>query len=139
METKVKLTMKEQQIQEAIERLKLLKLHPNVLNEYIKDNTVNVSEHGILFWANKEQKEIIQQFEEKHNATVYHAIRSFTSIGEMLSLLYVSKYKSEWKRDKEDLKAGYPIVYVKNIDDDFCSEFGSIEIKERFGGLIRTA
>jgi len=140
METKTKITMKEQQRQEAIERLKLLKLYPNVLKDFEKESLVNVSEHGgILFWVNDEQKQMIEEFEQKHNALVYHVIHNYTSIGEMYSLLYVSKYKTEWKRDKKELQEGYPCVYVKNVDDDWSSEFGTIGIKEQFGGLIRTA
>ena len=57
----------------------------------------------------------------------------------MYALLYVSKNEDEWEYDKDDLKAGYPLAYVKNVSDDFCSEFGSIGVRQQFGGLVRTA
>ena len=37
----------------------------------------------------------------------------------------------------DDLKDGYAFCYVKNIDDDFCSEFGTIAFKSIFGGVCR--
>ena len=39
----------------------------------------------------------------------------------------------------DDIKEGYACAYVKNLSDDFCSEFGSICFKKQFGGLVRTA
>ena len=39
--------------------------------------------------------------------------------------------------DRQDLSEGYPVVYVKNVTDDLCSEFGSIAIKPSIGGLRR--
>jgi hypothetical protein len=37
------------------------------------------------------------------------------------------------------LKDGYACAYVMNLDDEWCSEFGSIGIKPQFGGVVRTA
>lgn len=131
---------KQKQKQEAIERMKLLKLCPNIIKEFEKENIVNLSEHGgILYWLDSDQQAIVDSFEAEHDALVYHVIHSFTEFGELYSLLYVSKYEEEWETDREDLKDGYALVYVKNVDDDMCSEFGSICIKPQFGGLVRTA
>ncbi len=125
---------------EAIERMKLLNIYPNTMKEFEKEGIVNLSENGgFLFWLDSEQQAIVNEFEAEYDALVYHVIHSFTEFGELYSLLYVSKHEDEWKDDKDDLKAGYPIAYVKNVDDDFCSEFGSIGIKQQFGGLVRTA
>jgi hypothetical protein len=60
-------------------------------------------------------------------------------MGEMLSLLYVSKDREEWESDRDDLQYGYAYAYVINLDDDWCSEFGTIGIKPQFGGLARIA
>lgn len=81
----------------------------------------------------------MKAFEEKHNAVVYHAIHNYTEFGELLAFLYVSSEQDEWAYDRDDLKAGYACAYVKNLDDDCCSEFGSIGIRPQFGGLVRTA
>ena len=53
---------------------------------------------------------------------------------------YVCDYiLDEWEYDRNDLTEGYALAYVKNMDDDMCSEFGSIFIENRYGGLVRTA
>jgi len=130
---------KELQKQEALERMKLLKIHSNAIREFEKDNLVNLSEHdGMLYWLNDKQKEMVTEFEKEHDAVVYHVIHNYTEFGEIYSLLYVSKYKEEWTEDKNDIKYGTALVYVKNVDDDWCSEFGSIGIRPQFGGLVRT-
>ncbi len=81
----------------------------------------------------------ISEFEEKHNVTVYHVIYTNTSFGKLLNYMYVSNNQDEWELDIDDIKQGYALVYVNNLSDDNCSEFGSIGIKNVFGGLIRTA
>lgn len=135
----MKITLKEKKI-EALERMAMLDLYPNIVKEFKKDGIVNMSEHGgMLYWLTDEQKAFVEEFEEKYNALVYHVIHNYTDIGEMFSLLYVSDEKEEWEYDRNDLKQGYACAYVKNLDDDMCSEFGSIGIKPQFGGLTRTA
>lgn len=131
---------KTKQKQEALERMKMLNLYPNTIKEFDKEGIVNLSENGgFLYWLDSEQQAIVDDFEREYNALVYHVIHSFTEFGELYALLYVSKDEDEWGYDKDDLKAGYPLAYVKNVDDDHCSEFGSIGIKPQFGGLVRTA
>jgi len=131
---------REQQKSEAITRMKALKLHSNAIREFDKEDLVNLSEsYGILYWLDENQKEYIKEFEQKYNAVVYHVIRNNTEFGELLAYLYVSNDEDEWGYDRDDLKDGYACAYVKNLDEEAFSEFGSIEIKPSFGGLIRTA
>lgn len=131
---------KMEQKTEAIKRMKSLELHENVVREFEKENKVNLSEHGgILYWLNDKQAEAVKKFEEEYNSLVYHVIHSYTTFGELLSMLYVSATSEEWEYDQEDLKEGYPIAYVKNLDDESCSEIGSIGVKSVIGGLVRTA
>jgi hypothetical protein len=56
----------------------------------------------------------------------------------MLSLLYVSKNEKEWKLDLEDLEQSKAIAYVVNIDAGDLSEFGTIGISPKNGGVTRT-
>lgn len=131
---------KRKQKQEAIERMKMLKLHQNVIREFEKEGIVNLSENGgFLFWLDSDQQAIVNEIESEYDILVYHVIRSFTEFGELYALLYVSKDEEEWEYDREDIKHGIALAYVKNMDDDSCSEFGSIGIKPQFGGLVRTA
>ena len=130
---------KEQKKQEAIERMKMLSLYPNIIREFEKDGIVNMSENGgYLYWLDDEQREYVSDFEEEYNALVYHVIHNYTEVGEMLTFLYVSDDEDEWGYDRDDLKAGYACAYVKNLDEDAFSEFGSVGIKPELGGLIRT-
>jgi len=131
---------------EAIRRMKLIGLLPRIIEEFEKKDVVNYSEttnqkDGILYWlANKmEWLEFVKAFEEKHKALVYHAEFSHLEFGDCLSLFYVGNYEEEWERDYNDLKDGYAFVYVWNIDDNFCSEFGTIGFKSVNGGVKRTA
>ena len=47
--------------------------------------------------------------------------------------------ESEWESDREDMKIGEQLCYVKNLDNDDCSEFGYICFQKNCGGLMRTA
>lgn len=131
--------LKIKQKQEAIERMKMLKIYTQAIKEFEKENVINVSEHdGILFWLDDEQQEMIKRFEEKYNAVVYHVIHNYTEFGELYSLLYVSQHENEWEYDKDDIKHDIALCYVVNKDEENFSEFGSIGIKPQFGGVIRT-
>ena len=129
----------ERKKQEALERMKMLNLYPNIIKEFQQDNTVNMSELGFLYWLTDEQKEYVSEFETEHDALVYHVIHNYTEFGELLTYFYVSDHEEEWEYDRADLKDGYACAYVKNLDEDAFSEFGSVAFKEQFGGLVRTA
>ncbi len=131
--------LKIKQKQEAIERMKMLKIYSQAIKEFEKENVINVSEHGgILFWLDNEQQEMVKRFEEKYNAVVYHVIHNYTEFGELYSLLYVSQHEQEWDYDKDDIKHDIALCYVVNKDEENFSEFGSIGIKPQYGGVIRT-
>ena len=125
--------MREEMKKEAINRMKTLKLHPNIIREFSNENKLNLSLNGALCHLNDEQLARVQEFEQKYDVLVYHVIQN----GQMLSFLYVSKYQEEWEHDRNDLEEGYPFVYVANLTDESCSEFGSIGIRPCVGGVIR--
>lgn len=129
---------KAKQKQEALERMKMLKLHGNIIKEFDKEGIVNLSENGgFLYWLDSDQQAIVDEFEAEHDALVYHVIHDCTELGELYSLLYVSKYEEEWEDERTDLKDDYVFVYVKNVNDTQNSEFGSIGVKPQLGGLVR--
>ena len=129
----------ERKKQEALDRMKTLNLYPNIIKEFQQDNTVNMSELGFLYWLTDEQKQYVSEFETEHDALVYHVIHNYTEFGELLTFFYVSDQEEEWEYDRADLKDGYACAYVKNLDEEAFSEFGSVAFKEQFGGLVRTA
>lgn len=132
---------------EALARMRILKIHEIAVNDLEKNDMANVSflGCGILYWPADKQIELIKKFEDQYNCLVYHGISSTTEIGELLTLLYISQYESDWPTDREDLKNydpryGYSIMaYVYNLSNDIFSEFGSVCVKPKNGGLVRTA
>ena len=131
--------LKLEQKQEALNRMRMLDIYSPAIKEFEKENIINKSEHGgLLYWLDENEQEFVKEFEEKYNAIVYHIIHNYTEFGELYSLLFVSQHKEEWDWDNEDIKNNIAMVYVKNIDEDAFSEFGSIGIKSQFGGLVRT-
>lgn len=143
----LQLTMRQKQKEEAIKRMKKLKIMSSVINDFKKSDTVYYSENcgpfggGILYWVSNQEDfvELIDDFEKKNNSLVYHAELSHLTFGDCLSLLYVSDNEEEWEFDNEDLDAGYAFVYVYNIDDEQNSQFGTIGIAPMNGGVVRTA
>ena len=132
--------MKAKQRTEALKRMKLLKLHENVIDDFKEIALLNQSElGGILYWVEGEMEKKIREWEEKTGNLVYHVIHDYTEFGELLSLLYVSTYEDEWETDREDIQDGYALAYVMNLTDDWCSEYGSIGIRPQWGGVVRTA
>ncbi len=131
---------KELQKEEAIERMKTLKLHENVVREFTEEGKLNLSEgYGALYWLDDKQQAYVNAFEQKYKALVYHVLHNLTEFGELLAFLYVSNEKEEWQYDRDDLKDGYACAFVENLDEPSFSEFGSIGVKPQFGGVIRTA
>ena len=132
--------MKAKQRTEALKRMELLNLHENVIDDFKEIALLNQSEHGgILYWVEGEMEKKIREWEEKTGNLVYHVIHDYTEFGELLSLLYVSQYEEEWEMERDDLVNGYPLAYVMNLTDDWCSEYGSIGIRPQWGGVVRTA
>lgn len=133
----------EKKIKEALERMNILKLHENVIRDLNatdpNERQLNKSEHlGMLYWLDDNEKQMIEDFEEKHKAFVYHVIYTPTAFGRLLSLLYVSNEEDEWETDREDLSNNYAFSYVINLNEPAFSEFGSIEIEPKNGGVVRT-
>lgn len=129
---------KEERFIEAIERMKLLKLDNSCIEAFVKGKVWESEGYGALYEVNQKEQELIDNFEKNHpNCLVYHMIHNIFEFGECYSMLYVSSDINEWQQDKEDIEDGYVFAYVENVDNDWCSEFGSIAVKSQFGGLVR--
>lgn len=127
---------------EAIKRMKVLDLYKPYITLFEKDNQIFMSEMtgGVYeFNDNEELVAKVKEFEEEYDALVYHVIRTMTTFGELYNFLYVSKYEEEWEMDNADIADGYAMAYVWNKADEWCSEFGSIGVQGKFGGIVRTA
>ena len=127
---------------EALKRMKALDLFAPCIKAFEKRNEVQLSEMtgGLYEFSGEEELTAkVKAFEEEYNALVYHVIHTFTGFGELYSFLYVSDHQDEWEYDNEDIKENYTMAYVWNKDDEWCSEFGSIAVRQKFGGLVRVA
>ena len=127
---------------EAIKRMKALDLYKPYITLFEKDNQIFLSEMtGGVYEFNNDEELVakVKAFEEEYDALVYHVIHTMTQFGELYSFLYVSKYEEEWEMDNEDIADGYAMAYVWNKTDEWCSEFGSIGVRGKFGGIVRVA
>ena len=125
---------------EALERMQMLHLNEDAIKDFEENGKAWKSETGmgILYWLNEKEEKMVKEFEESTGGLVYHLIHNkYEEIGECYSILYVSKDKDEWKLDRYDLADYHPFVYVKNIDDEYCSEFVQIGIRPVNSGLVR--
>lgn len=124
---------------EAINRMKALGLFDPCIKAFKRDEVQLSEPTGGLyeFSSNAELTAKVKEFENKNNALVYHVIHTPTMEMDMYNFLYVSDYDEEWEMDQSDIKDGYVFVYVWNKTVDYFSEFGSIAVQGRFGGLVR--
>lgn len=124
---------------EAIKRMKSLGIIDDTIQQFEQADLVSYSLRGGNYWLDNSFKQLVAEFEEKHDYLVYYAILSYTAIGKMLSLFYVSNREEEWSDDWKELNEGFQMSYVFNLDIPEYSEFGLIGFKPIVGGLIRTA
>jgi ferredoxin-thioredoxin reductase catalytic subunit len=129
--------MRENQTKEALERMVMLNMSRQCINAFKKGKIWESEGYGALYELNEKEQVIVDAFEKKYNAVAYHLIHNLFEFGECYSILYVSQDKSEWQEDRYDIEDGSAFVYVVNVDDKNCSEFGTIGIRPQFGGLVR--
>lgn len=132
--------LKEKQRLEAVQRMKLLHIHENAIEDFLH-GVLNCSEYGgILYWLSADKEALVREFERWSGGLVYHLIENHTDIGTMVTMLYVSKYEEEWEMERIDLaEDGFSCAYVENLTYPDCSEGGGVMVKPMNGGVIRVA
>lgn len=125
--------------EEAVKRMRMLHILPRAVDEFNRQDKINLSENGILFWLDEEQEKMVREWEADTGNVVYHVIHNMTEVGEMYALLFVSKYQEEWWMDNESIPGGTMFAYVINKDEPLFSEYGSIGVRPFIGGVLRTA
>ena len=146
METaKITNTLIERQKAEALTRMQMLNLMGNVRKAFRSGKLYyserqNAMFNAVLYFVdnNPSWKKRIKDIESSKGILVYHAQLTHTTMGDMLSLLYVSKDEHEWASDRNALAKAQACAYVMNLDDPDCSEFGWIGVKPSMGGVVRT-
>lgn len=131
---------REMKKEEALKRMVALDLFPPCIQAFKNRDEVQLSEMTGGLYEFSDDAELVakvKEFEEECNALVYHVIHTFTAFGELYNFLYVSDYEEEYEMEWEDLKDNYVFVYVWNKTEEWCSEFGTIAVQQKFGGLVR--
>ena len=115
--------LRELQKEEALKRMQMMNLLPEVVDNFKKHQELYKSEFtGVLYWLNEEEKAIVEEFEKTYGGMVFHIIKNYTEFGKLLSLLYVSKYPEEWEdartlTDKEKYFDYYDDIKLTPKDD----------------------
>ena len=115
---------------EAIGRMKILKLDKKIIDEYSESETIYVSENqGQVVKANEEQMKILREYEEMRNVKIYHIIRVQTNCKDILYFLYVGNNNQNWNAEKRDNELGFAeaLCYKKT------KEFREIGLRIRNG------
>ena len=132
------ISMREKQKAEAAERLKLMNVREDVRRKFEEDGTVVLCKDGRYYHCTDKLVTEIRQFEQKHEATVFLAVRMLTVFGTLDALLFVGKYEEEWSLERESIKDGYAMSYTINRSYPECSETGSISFRTTAdGGIVR--
>lgn len=138
MENTIRLEQKEK----ALDLLKKLKVFVDFRKALKDKDYKTMFENGIGYWTwqfdDLENK--IKEIENKYGCFVYAVSHEYTDFGELYDLYIVPKYKEDWDKlvDDYDDKHWRVYAYVWNVDDDMCSEFGDVLVRNQFGGIVRT-
>ena len=125
----------------AINFIKQLGMHENVLAEF-NAGQINASEAGgILYWANEHETETVTKLQEDGNV-VWHIIRGIFVLGgvdecEMTCYLLADDEDPEHLMVEDGEYEAF--AYVENITWPDCGEYSYIYVKTSIGGLGRTA
>lgn len=129
--------------EEALRRMHALGLFAPCINAFKRKNEVQLSERngGLYeFGTDIELTTTIREIEQQYNLLVYHVIHSPINIEggymDLYHLLYVSDHEADWEYDKADMADGYVMTYTWNKTVEYFSEFGSIAVEGKFGGLV---
>ncbi len=108
---------------EAIARLELLKLSPEIV-ELFKDGEPSIHDPLEPYSRRLQSGDLkhIKEFEEEHNALVYAVIRKNTSMGMTDAYLFVDDYPPGWEHDRQSLLNSVTWAFVLNHREPEYSE-----------------
>ena len=125
----------------ALSAMKSLDIYTPYIKKFEKDGTITLFERfGGYYIEEDNEPELlkkIREFEAEYGSIVYAVTHTFTQFGELYEFLCISKYEEEWDYTLEEIKEHYAFSYVWNKTDEWCSEFGVIEVKSFGGGIAR--
>ncbi|MEY8518077.1 hypothetical protein AALC25_14460 [Lachnospiraceae bacterium 29-84] len=95
---------------------------------------------GILFTLDEkpEYAPYVEEIESERNVKVFMGIVTHTTVGTLLSLMFVAAEESEWEFEKDFMKEEQVhYAFVFNIEEERY-ELGSIRYEVMGGGLVRS-
>ena len=128
----------------AIQCLKELDIYKPYFRRFEKDGTVALfARFGGYYMDENQEPELfkkIREFETKTGSLVYAVTHEIFEFGECYNFLCISKYEEDWDYSVETTPYGsYVWSYVWNKDMEYCSEYGTIQVKSFGGGIARIA
>lgn len=124
--------------QECVDRLKILGLDSKIINDFEEKEKVYISvlDEGTIEATQYDYVlNLIKSFEKNWNVKIYHVISIAREMRDTVHVLYVSKDKSKWKTEKEDLKNGYTQAHTLETVRAFMQE--NIEMKIENGKIVK--
>lgn len=142
---------KEKKETEALRRLKVLEtkgLMNDVVSQYAESKQIFFSElspfGGILYYIDSAPDNVRNKIKEleDNGDVVYHATHEYPEFGECWDLFVITDedvghYGHDMQEDFNEY--GIQFAYVMNIDIPEFSEFGSIQVETRAGGVVRVS
>ena len=123
---------------EALKRMRKLGLSPDVIERFRDKNLIVKSEgNGEVSSLSEKEEKMVREWEEETGHLVFYVMHNDSDYGEMLSLLYVSKYEEDWDVENGLIENGGAFAYVMNLDYEVSSEFGSVYFENVNGVLNR--
>lgn len=131
---------REEMKREAIARMELMKIKPDIIRKFEGQDIVWSSVNGpdVLDTALRQKiKDRIKWFENEFGGLVYHVVITGSLFA---TFLYVSKWDEEWEEDREIITDdNCTVAYVYNMMNPILSELGGVQFKCEDGIVIRTA
>ena len=132
------------QKEKAIECMQALDIYKPYIKAFENNGTVTLFERfGGYYITKDDEPELlnkIKEFEAETGSFVYAVTHERFEFGECYSFLCISKYEEDWiySISTGPYAVSYAFAYVWNKSAEWCSEYGTIEVKSFGGGIART-
>lgn len=123
--------------QEAIKRMKMLKINDDVVTIFNSSNKLLCSNYGFITEVPPNILQQIKDWEKEYGNLAYHVIYSKLFGYEIYNALSVSYYKEDWIYERRIINDGRAMAYTINVTKPDYSESGSIQLAYFSGLLMR--
>ena len=95
---------------EAIERMKILKLSNQIIDDYKANNDLYICNvRNNIQKVSTTERSIVDKIEQDYNVKVYYLVQ----YQNLLYFLYIKDNQEEWEQEKQNLKNGYAeVIYI---------------------------